>query len=99
MAKVDFRKLAARSGGRPAKLNVTVASGAGSASALAVPGITKADGLISVLDFSPPTSGRDAEMGADHVADTTVSSAGYITIGGTVATVGEQVLVFWYDLT
>lgn len=98
-ARVDRRKLAARAAGNPADLRVTVVSGKGSATALPVPGIKRGDALLAVIDLNSPTAAQTWAARDDFSDESTITADGEITIGGTISTAAETVLVFWYDFT
>lgn len=97
MAKVSYRKLASRAAGGGLNLKVSVVQGASSATALTLTGIRPGDGLLAVLDFNPPTDGGNIEVQDNYVDVTTITAYDQITIGGTIVTNSDQLVVWWYD--
>lgn len=71
-------------------LTVTVATGAGANTNIAVTGITTSDTLLSVIEVPAATTTL-----VDRTSTSSITSAGNIQC--TQSTSGNQVLVIWYN--
>lgn len=95
MAKYDFRKTAKRAAGIPQEFMVSVVDGTVSGGSSVCTGITRSDGLLSVLRFSSPNDPVAKAISEDLVATTSIPANGYIAVAGTVNLVSDQLLVLW----
>lgn len=72
------------------RLKVSVATGAGASTNIAVAGIVTTDTLISVIEVPAATTTL-----VDRTSTTTITSSGNIQCSA--STSGNQVLVYWFD--
>lgn len=94
MAKLDWQKFFSRANsGRSTEIMFSVVAGAAADTNIAISGITRRDGLLSVIRLNKDATAANIDLD-DLTSEVAITSDGNIQVDTTVTT-GDKLLVIW----